>query len=112
MALTFLGIPPLSCACLLSWLFIEVCAVQFNMVLAAGFTETKSYLTPNSSWGSPGKFWVKSSPYRVALSPFLHRVRLGPFCIDFGISRPTGVVLWHFREDGGGLPSVCSNKGK
>ena len=32
----------------------------------------KSYLTPNSSWGNPEKFRVKSNNYRVALSPVLH----------------------------------------
>lgn len=36
MALIFLGIPPLSSACLLSWLFTGVCAVQFNRGLDAG----------------------------------------------------------------------------
>lgn len=69
---------------------------------------------PNTkfSWGSPGKFRVKSSHYRVALSPVLDRLSSDPCCIDFGISHPAGVALWHFREDGGGLPSLCSNKGK
>lgn len=36
MALTFLGIPPLSCASVLSWLFTELCAVQFNRDLDTG----------------------------------------------------------------------------
>lgn len=91
--------------------------VQFSStgVLILGHKERckrKSYLAPNSSWGRPRKFQLKSSHYRVALSPFLHRLSSDPFCIDFGISYPTGVALWHFREDGGGLPSVCSNKGR
>lgn len=75
----------------------------------------KSYLIPNSCWGSPGKFHVKSSHYRVALSPFLHRLSSDPFWVltlGFHIQ-----LEWHFGisvKMGEGCPqcvAIKANKG-
>lgn len=76
----------------------------------------KSCLTPNSSWGSPGNFQVKSSQYRVALSPFLHRLTSDYFWV---LTLGFHVQLeWHFgisEKMGEGCPqcvAIKANKGR
>lgn len=76
MALTFLGTPLLSCASLSFMVIYSALRSSVKQESWYRITEEeckrKSYLTPNSSWGSPEKFQVKSNNYRVALSPVLH----------------------------------------
>lgn len=74
--LVFLGTALVFCA---SLPFMVICSDLRSSVKQESWyrireeeCKRKSYLTPNSSWGNPEKFRVKSNNYRVALSPVLH----------------------------------------
>jgi len=118
MALTFLGTPVLSHA---SLPFVVICLglhSSFKPESWYSITEEerkrKSWVTPNSSWGKPEKFRVKSNHCRVALSPVLHADCSDPSVLTLGLH---GQRKWQFGisvKMGEGCPrcvAIKANKG-